>query len=60
MNKIDSLKALVRPFISISFTLVTLSLALTGEIDAKELLSITSIIVAFHFGERAGSKVNGQ
>lgn len=51
---------LVRPFISIAFVTVALVLALMGKVDAKEVLQITGIIVAFHFGERAALKKPGE
>ena len=53
---IDGIRQLVRPFISVSFVLITAYLALAGKVDASEVLAITGIIVAFHFGERAALK----
>jgi len=53
---IDNIKGLIRPFISVAFTITAMFLAITGKIDPGEVLSITGIIVAFHFGERAASK----
>jgi len=53
---VDKIKQLIRPFVSIAFVLTTVILALNGKIEAKEMLSYTGIIVAFHFGERSALK----
>ena len=53
---IEIIRGLVRPFISVSFVSMTGYLVYMGFIDAKEVLGITSIIVAFHFGERSALK----
>lgn len=53
---IDNIKGLVRPYISVALVSVTAYLAITGKIDPKDMLSLTGVIIAFHFGERSGSK----
>lgn len=50
------IRSLIRPFIAVVFTLVAAYLSLQGTIKPNEILTITSMIVAFHFGERAGKK----
>lgn len=52
----DIVRGLVRPFISVSFTLATIALALTGSVEPREILTVTGVIVAFHFGERSARK----
>ena len=56
MDKIDAIRRLVRPFISVCFVGTTVALAILGKVDPKDMLEITGIIVAFHFGERAALK----
>jgi len=56
---VEIIRGLVRPFISIAFVSVTVTLALLGKIEAKEILLPTGMIVAFHFGERSALKGNG-
>jgi len=53
---LDFIRGLVRPFIAVSFVSVTLYLAIVGLLNPKEVLTITGIIAAFYFGERAGRK----
>lgn len=56
---IDIIRKLVRPFAAVAFILTTIYLAITGKIDAKEILTITGIVVAFLFGERSALKKPG-
>jgi len=60
MNKINAIRDLIRPFISFCFVSTTMFLALTGKIEPKDMLQITGIIIAFHFGERAASKKSNE
>jgi hypothetical protein len=55
---VENIKKLVRPFISISITIVIVYLAIKGQIDSKEIITFAGIIIGFHFGERA-NKNNG-
>lgn len=48
--------ALMRPFITIAFTGLVIYLTIAGKIDAKEVFTVASTIVAFWFGERAALK----
>jgi hypothetical protein len=48
--------SLMRPFITIAFTGLVIYLTVTGKIDAKEVFTVASTIVAFWFGERAALK----
>ena len=57
---IKKIQKLVRPFISVTFVLLTAYLAAMGKIPAKDVLYITGIIVAFHYGERAALKKPGE
>ena len=57
---IDNIQKLVRPFVALCFVGTTVFLAVTGKIDPKEMLSITAIIVAFYFAERATLKKTGE
>jgi len=50
------IKQMVRPFIAVSFVLVTLVLFVMGKIPAEAILQTTGIIVGFYFGERAALK----
>jgi len=56
---LSAIKQLIRPFIAVCFVLLTVGLAATGKIEPKEVLTITSVIVAFYFGERAALKKPG-
>ena len=56
MDKINAIRELVRPFISVCFVGTTVVLAILGRIEPKDILTVTGIIVAFHFGERAALK----
>jgi len=56
---IDNIRKLVRPFMAVSFVAAAITLAMIGKIEAKEILSIASIIVAFYFGERSALKKPG-
>lgn len=54
MDKItENIKSLMRPFIALSFVLGTITLYLTGKIEAQSILQTTGIIIGFYFGERA-------
>ena len=53
---IELIRGLVRPFISVVFVLTAVYLAVAGKVDAKEVITIVGMIVAFHFGERAAKK----
>lgn len=55
---VNNIKALIRPFISVAFVVATVILAVMRKIEAKDILSLTGIIVAFHFGERAAKNGN--
>lgn len=48
--------SLMRPFITIAFTGLVVYLTIAGKIDAKEVFTVASTIVAFWFGERAALK----
>ena len=60
MDKINAIRDLVRPFISVCFVGTTVALAIFGKIEPKDMLQITEIIVAFHFGERAALKKSNE
>jgi hypothetical protein len=53
---VDSIRKLMRPFITVALVGTTVYLAVVGKLEAKEILTATSIIIAFHFGERAALK----
>jgi len=53
---IEKVRLLIRPFISVVFVITTACLALTGMVDPNEILTITGLIIAFHFGERSALK----
>lgn len=56
MNKLEFIRGLVRPFISVSFVMMIGWLAYKGEVTADQVLGIGSVIFAFHFGEKAALK----
>ena len=56
MDKIDAIRKLVRPFISVCFVRTTVVLAILGRIEPKDILTVTAIIISYHFGERAALK----
>jgi len=56
MDKLEFIRGIVRPIISISFVSMCAFLVVKGSIDAKDVLELTGIIVAFHFGEKAALK----
>ena len=55
MDKIDAIKGLIRPFISVVFVSTVCYLSLKGKIEPGDILQLTGIIVAFHFGERSAN-----
>jgi len=56
MEKIETVRALVRPFISVFMILTFVYLAIVGKIPPKEVATIVGLVIAFHFGERAAAK----
>ena len=56
---VEAIRKLVRPFIAVAFVSATIVLFLLGKLEAKEILTITGIIVAFFFAERAALKKPG-
>ena len=56
MKWLRIVRGLIRPFIAVSFVSVTLYLAIVGKLNPREVLSITAIIAAFYFAERAALK----
>ena len=48
--------SLMRPFITIVFTGLVIYLTITGKIEANDVFTVASTIVAFWFGERAALK----
>jgi hypothetical protein len=40
----------------VSLVSTLIILAVTGKIEAKEIVTIVGMIIAFHFGERAAKK----
>lgn len=56
MAKIEVIRGLIRPFISVVFVSTVCYLSLKGKIDASDILQLTGMIVAFHFGERSAAK----
>jgi len=56
VDGVDKIRKLIRPFIAVAFVGTVVGLAATGKIEPSEILQITGMIVAFHFGERAGKK----
>lgn len=56
MTTVTKIKKLVRPFIAVSFTLTTVALLITGKLEAREVLTITAVIIGFYFGERSALK----
>lgn len=57
---VETIRKLVRPFIAVSFVLLTVYLAIKGQIEAKDILSLTGIIAAFYFGEKSALKKPGE
>jgi len=57
---IEIIKKLVRPLMAFGFVGTVIYLAIKGKIPPKEVLTITAIIVAFYFGERAALKRPGE
>jgi hypothetical protein len=53
---LEIIRGLVRPFVAVSFVSATIALFIMKEIEAKEILGITLIVVGFYFGERAAKK----
>ena len=54
--KIELIRGLVRPVISILLVGTVVFLSIKGKIDPKEIITIVGMIIAFHFGERAATK----
>jgi len=56
MDKVESIRKLIRPFIAVSFVGTAVFLLIAGKIEAREVLTITSLIIGFYFGERSAKK----
>ena len=50
---IETIRSIVRPFISVSFVLMTAYCVYKGQINGKDILTIMGILMAFYFGERS-------
>lgn len=55
-NRIETIRSLVRPYISIVLVSVVAYLGVKGKIVAKDILYLAAVIIAFHFGERKSLK----
>ena len=53
---VETVRALVRPYISIVMITTIAYLGIIRAIEAKDILYLGSIIVAFHFGEKSALK----
>ena len=53
---ITQLVSSMRPFITVAFTGLVIYLTITGKIEANDVFTVASTIVAFWFGERAALK----
>ena len=57
-NYIEYIRALVRPFITVSLTIAILTLTFQGQIPGRDLLQVFLIVLGFYFGHRSGKKEN--
>ena len=57
-NYIEYIRALVRPFITVSLTIAILTLTSQGQIPGRDLLQVFLIVLGFYFGHRSGKKEN--
>jgi len=55
-EKLEFIRGIVRPIISLSFVAIVGWMTYKEFVDPKDILAITGMIVAFHFGERAALK----
>ena len=60
MKVIEAIRALIRPFMAISFTLGILWLTVKGKLPPEIVGTAATTIAAFYFGERAALKKPGQ
>jgi hypothetical protein len=56
MEKLEILRGLVRPVISILLVLVACYLGIMGKIPPEQFITIVAMVISFHFGERAAKK----
>ena len=56
MIPVNEVRKLMRPFITVSFTLCAVALVSLGKVDAEKFMTIVGMIVAFYFGERSALK----
>lgn len=60
MKVIDCIRALIRPFMAVAFTVAALWLTFEGKLPPQIVATAATTIAAFYFGERAALKKPGQ
>lgn len=55
----DTIRALVRPFLAVAFSLASIVLAFMGMLQPAIIATAATAIIAFYFGERGALKVPG-
>lgn len=53
---IETIRSLVRPFISITIVGTLMYLFISGVIEGTQLLTLAGPVIGFYFGERASGK----
>ena len=48
--------AYIRPILAVGFCGATIALTIMGKIEADKILTVSSMITAFYFGERSALK----
>jgi len=56
---VELIRALVRPIVTISLTLLIIYLSIVGLIEPRELMGIYGTVLGFWFGQRSPPVANG-
>jgi len=53
---VKTIRGLVRPLVAAAFVGTTAWLFLKGQLEAKDILPITGIVIGFYFGEKTADR----
>jgi len=56
ITKVEAVRKLMRPFVTVALTVTIVYLAITGVLDPEKVFTLGSMVVAFHFGTRNNNK----
>jgi len=56
MEKLELIRGLVRPIVALALILAVIGLACFGKVEAKEIVMLAGIAMAFYFSDRSQTK----